>query len=111
MNGHERPYGFERGFPRKLRGLRMPDFNTRCSSSTQASFLSQPSTFVHFRVFLYHTPFNRFVDAGRPQSLRPPRQSSTLSIPFIDLAACDWHSLSNSNYDLANSDYISFVLL
>lgn len=89
MSGHERPSVFERGLQRRLRGLRMPGFNTRCSSSTEASFLSQPSSFVLFRALLYHAPFNRFVDAGRPHSLRPPRQSSNLSIPFIDVAACD----------------------
>jgi len=89
MSGHERSYGFERGLQRRLRGLWMPAFNTRCSFSTEASFLSQPSPFVLFRALLYHAPFNRSVNAGRLHSLRPPRQSSILSIPFIDVAACD----------------------
>lgn len=56
MSGHERPHGFQRGIQRRLRGLRMPAFYTRCSSSSPASFLSQPSLFVHFRVLLYHAP-------------------------------------------------------
>jgi hypothetical protein len=56
MSGHERPYGFQRGLQRRLRGLWMPAFYTRCSSSTEASFLSQPSPFVLFRALLYHVP-------------------------------------------------------
>jgi hypothetical protein len=55
MNGHERPYGFERGLRRRLRGLWMPAFNTQCSSSTEASFLSQPSSFVLFFAPSYTT--------------------------------------------------------
>lgn len=56
MSGHERPYGFERGFQRRLRGLRIPAFNTRCLQHS-GLILAPTSTFVYFRVLLYHAPY------------------------------------------------------
>lgn len=87
MTGHERSYGFARGFRRRLRGLRMPVFNTRCSS-TQASFLSQPSLFVHFRALLYHAPFN-FPGRWLTPFITPTTTKLCLERYIHYVAACD----------------------